>query len=422
MDGLRGSTNLKGERGRIECRPAPGLAEVLGEGELLPRMVKIEQSNSTVPFGEKLLLKVLRQLEPGVNAEQEIGRYLTDKARPGLVPRVLGSVDYVRAGAEPTTVALVHQYVANEGNAWDLFLNYVGDFFDQALLEKIEAPGSPPEHVLDRSQLEPPASFLERAGTPMRQARQLGQRTAEIHVLFAAGSEPAFQPEPFTPMYQQSLFQGARALLARTCETLNRQLPTLPEDVRVDAHAVLAAQARIEHQLREITTRLIAAVRIRAHGDLHLGQVLFTGDDFVIIDFEGEPLRPLRERRYKRNPLRDVAGMLRSFSYATESSLRAGHQRPQDLEKLTPWARLWTKWISAAYVAGYLGTPGIPPLLAPLAEDRRLLIDFYRLEKCIYELAYELNNRPTWLPIPVRGLLELVGIEPPPPLPFIVKP
>ncbi len=422
MEGLRADAVWRGERGRVECRSAPGLRECFGDSELAPRTVRLEQSNSTVPFGDKLMLKVLRQLEPGVNAELEIGGFLSERAPAGLVPRMLGSVTYVRPDLEPTTVALAQAFVPNEGNAWDLFLNHVDDVFDQALLDRVEAPASPPEHVLDRVGIEPPAELMERAGTHMRQARMLGQRTGEIHVLLASGIEPAFQPEPFTAMYQQSLFQGARALLARTCEILTRQRSRLPDEVRPDAEALLGAHARVEAQLREVTTRLIQALRIRAHGDLHLGQVLFTGDDFVIIDFEGEPLRPLRERRYKRNPLRDVAGMLRSFSYATESSLRAGHQRPQDLERLTPWARLWTKWVSGAYVGGYLATPGIEPLLAPSQADRRLLLDFYRLEKCIYEISYELNNRPTWLPIPVRGLLELIGIEPPPPMPVIVKP
>jgi maltose alpha-D-glucosyltransferase/alpha-amylase len=422
MDGLRGDADMRGERGRLECRGVHGLREAFEAGVVAPRVVRLELSNSTGPFGDKLMLKVLRQLEPGMNAEHEVGVFLGEHVPHGRVPKVLGSITYVREASEPTTVALAHAYVPNEGNAWDLFLHQVDAFFDQALQDRADAPASPPEHVLERAGAEPPAEFVERGATALRHARLLGQRTAEIHVILASGVDEAFRPEPFTPMYQQSLFQGARAMLARTCETLTRVRSSLPEEVRADAEALLAAAPRAEAQLREITSKLLHAVRTRAHGDLHLGQVLFTGDDFVIIDFEGEPLRPLRERRYKRNPLRDVAGMLRSFSYATESSLRAGRQRPQDLERLTPWARLWTKWVSASYLAGYLGTPGMLELVTPDPQDRRLMLDFYRLEKCVYEVHYELNNRPAWLPIPVRGLLELLGIEPPPPLPLIVKP
>jgi maltose alpha-D-glucosyltransferase/alpha-amylase len=208
-------------------------------------------------------------------------------------------------------------------------------------------------------------------------------------------------------MHQQSLYQSARSMLARVCEVLAQKMSGLPEDARGPAAALIAAQPAAEERLRGITHGLIEAVRVRPHGDLHLGQVLHTGDDFVLIDFEGEPARPLRERRYKRNPLRDVAGMLRSFSYAAESSLRDGPQRAQDLSRLRPWARAWTTWIGAAYLAGYLEVAA--GLLAPREEDRRLLLDFYLLDKCIYEVAYELNNRPGWLPIPIAGLLELVG-------------
>jgi maltose alpha-D-glucosyltransferase / alpha-amylase len=422
MEGLRSNATLKGERGTLECRASTDLREAFAATDQAPRPLRLEQSNSTVPFGDRLLLKVLRQLEPGVNAELEVGSFLSEHPTVVRVPKVLGAVTYVRKDIEPTTVALAHGYVPNEGTAWDLFLSHVEDVFDSALVERMPAPGSPLEHLLDRSQLDPPPELVEVASSHLRHARMLGQRTAEVHVTLASGQDAAFMPEAFTPMYQQSLFQGARSMLARVCETLARQRKQLPDDVRADAEALLAAHSHVENQLRTITAKLLTAVRIRSHGDLHLGQVLFTGDDFVIIDFEGEPARPLRERRYKRNPLRDVAGMLRSFSYATESSLRAGRQRPQDLERLTPWARLWTKWIGAAYLQGYLGTPGLQPLVTPDHADRRMMLDFYRLEKCIYEVSYELNNRPTWLPIPVRGLLELVGIEPPPALPVIVKP
>jgi maltose alpha-D-glucosyltransferase/alpha-amylase len=177
--------------------------------------------------------------------------------------------------------------------------------------------------------------------------------------------------------------------------------------VQNEARAALFAQARIEERLRVIQARPIEAVRIRTHGDLHLGQVLFTGDDFVLIDFEGEPARPLRERRYKRHPLRDVAGMLRSFSYAAESALRTGSSRSQDTERVRPWGVAWATWVGAAYLAGYLEVAGA---LVPAEPGlRRMLLDFYVMEKCIYEIGYELNNRPDWLPIPMRGLLELVS-------------
>ncbi|MDB4928145.1 MAG: alpha-amylase, partial [Myxococcaceae bacterium] len=400
-----------GEVGALAYAPGPGLRDCCGEGELSGRAVKLEQTNSTVPFGDRLVLKVFRQLEPGLNAEIELGAYLTEHA-PGLTPRVLGSVTYEQPGAEPTALAVAHAFVANQGTAWDLFADHLDALFDHVLTTPPALPPLPPAHVLDRAGLEAPAEVAALLAGDLRHARRIGHRTGEIHALFARGVARDFAPERFTPMHQQSLFQGARALLVRTGEALARLRPGLPPEVGPDADALLASLGAVEARLRAVTATLLDTVRLRAHGDLHLGQVLHTGDDFMIIDFEGEPARPLRERRYKRPPLRDVAGMLRSFDYVAAAALLRGRQRPQDLERLRPWAAHWVAWMSAAYVAGYLEVPGVAALLPAAPAERRLLLDFSTLEKCIYEINYELNNRPTWLPIPIRGLLDLLAAAP----------
>jgi maltose alpha-D-glucosyltransferase/alpha-amylase len=411
LAGLRGTAVASGEVGGLAYASSPALRDCCGDAELTGRAVRFEQTNSTVPFGDKLMLKVFRQLEPGVNAEIEVGAYLTEHA-PGLTPRVLGSVTYEQPGAEPTALAVAHAFVANQGTAWDLFADHVDAVFDQVLTAPPPLPPLPPAHVLDRVGAEAPAEVVALMAGDLRHARRIGQRTGEIHALFARGVARDFAPERFSPMHQQSLFQGARALLVRTGETLARLRPTLPPEVVADADAMLAAQGTIEARLRAMTGPLLDTVRVRAHGDLHLGQVLHTGDDFMIIDFEGEPARPLRERRYKRSPLRDVAGMLRSFDYVAAAALLRGRQRSQDIERLRPWAAHWVAWMSAAYVAGYLEVPGVEAMMPPAPADRRLLLDFYTLEKCVYEINYELNNRPAWLPIPIRGLLDLLGSAP----------
>jgi maltose alpha-D-glucosyltransferase/alpha-amylase len=199
-------------------------------------------------------------------------------------------------------------------------------------------------------------------------------------------------------------------MFVRTLELLEREARKLPPDVAAEVRLIADARGGVEKQLARILEP-IDTIRIRCHGDLHLGQVLFTGDDFVVIDFEGEPARPLRERRYKRSPLRDVAGMLRSFSYVAESSLRGGRQRAQDHPKLRPWATSWASWVSAAFLEGYLAAAGSEPFVPPQTAARRGMLDFYTMEKCIYEIGYELASRPAWLPIPIRGLLERVGME-----------
>jgi maltose alpha-D-glucosyltransferase/alpha-amylase len=171
----------------------------------------------------------------------------------------------------------------------------------------------------------------------------------------------------------------------------------------------LRDEEQIDQRLRMVTSRRVEVMRIRVHGDLHLGQVLDTGSDFVVIDFEGEPGRPLNERRYKRCPLIDVASMMRSFHYAAASALRSGRIRSEDAQTLAPWAQAWTAWIRAAYLAEYLQCSGAVSYLPEGAADKSLLLDFYQLEKCIYEIRYELNNRPDWLPIPIAGLRERMG-------------
>jgi maltose alpha-D-glucosyltransferase/alpha-amylase len=165
----------------------------------------------------------------------------------------------------------------------------------------------------------------------------------------------------------------------------------------------------VDARLAEVVSRKIEVDRIRSHGDYHLGQVLSTGDDFVIIDFEGEPARPLIERRYKRCPLRDVSGMLRSFHYAGAAALRRGRVRPEDAPLLERWVEAWVGWACAAFLAGYFRAAQGATFVPASDADTQLLIDFYALEKCIYEVAYELMNRPDWLEIPLRGVARLLS-------------
>jgi len=408
LAGVRGGSTLSGSRGRLVCTSSPALQQLAGADELSPRPVELEQTNTTVPFGERLLVKVLRQIEPGVNAELEIGRYLTERAPQVKAPSVLGWVTYYPKNGEPSAVALAHDYVANEGSAWDLFSSELESLYEAVLSSNPDVPPTPNRHVLALAVEEPPPEITRVAGQQLRRARHLGVRTAELHAALAAGDDAAFVPERFTMMHQQSLFQGARALMVRTFESLSRRVRSLPPEVYDDVQLALTLQPQIEARLRSVLVRPLDSVRIRTHGDYHLGQVLFTGDDFVIIDFEGEPARPMRERRYKRCPIRDVAGMLRSFSYAAESSLRTRRQRAQDQARMRPWAAAWASWAGAAFLAGYLDAASGTALLPRSPADLRLLIDFYSMEKCVYEIGYELNNRPDWLPIPLRGLVDLV--------------
>jgi maltose alpha-D-glucosyltransferase/alpha-amylase len=219
-----------------------------------------------------------------------------------------------------------------------------------------------------------------------------------------------------TAMDQRSLYQSMRTLTRRTLAVLRRRMRDLPDEVAGDAQELVDAESAILARCQPLIDERIPAARTRVHGDYHLGQVLFTGRDFAIIDFEGEPLRPIGERRLKRTPLKDVAGMLRSFDYAAHSAVWRGIERgdlpapgEDGYEALTAWAAFWSRWVSAAFLRTYLETAQDAPFLPREGHHLRALLDASVLEKAIYEVAYELANRPGWVGIPISGIRALLA-------------
>jgi maltose alpha-D-glucosyltransferase/alpha-amylase len=264
---------------------------------------------------------------------------------------------------------------------------------------------------LEKTTIPPVAEEL--IGPYLENVKLLGQRTAELHVALASDSDdPDFAPEPFSVLYQRSLYQSMRNHSGQMFQLLRKSLNQLRGVVLDEALKLLDLQTDVMNRFRTILSKKISAKRLRIHGDFHLGQVLYTGKDYVIIDFEGEPARPITERRIKRSPLRDVSGMLRSFHYAAYTSL-FGHLgsamvRPEDLAALEPWARLWNVWICSTFLESYVehATPG--GFMPAAREELNILLNIYLLEKALYELGYELNNRPDWVRIPVIGILQLL--------------
>jgi maltose alpha-D-glucosyltransferase/alpha-amylase len=359
---------------------------------------RAEQSNTSVVFGDRLILKLFRCLEAGANPEIEIGQALTDavfRHTPAL-----GGWLSLSGRREPQALGVVQEYVANEGDAWALTLDAVSDFYERAAATDSETEANP-EMVPDMT------------GDYLHFARLLGTRTAELHRVLAGRDEPAFAAEPFSALYQRSTFQNLRNQASGTIALLRRRLGDLPDGARSAAEQVIAASDDILRRTRELTQGRIGAVRIRTHGDYHLGQVLWTGKDVVIIDFEGEPGRPLSERRHRRSALADVAGMLRSFHYAAFGTLLnprlGGAVRPEDIARLEPWASAWYATVSAAFVDAYLEGAAGQPFVPRARAEQAALLDLAMLQKVLYELTYELNNRPDWVSIPLRGLLALLS-------------
>ncbi|HXH05231.1 MAG TPA: phosphotransferase, partial [Vicinamibacterales bacterium] len=255
-----------------------------------------------------------------------------------------------------------------------------------------------------------PPAVRDALGGYYESAATLGRRTAELHLALASGSDPAFAPERMTRADWRRLAGAMKRQARRALRTLARRATDLPPEARDLARRVQLASRRILDRFDRLEGFGADGARIRIHGDYHLGQVLWAEDDFYIVDFEGEPARPLEERRHKQSPLKDIAGMLRSYGYAAHVGLLvAAGQRPDDRARLEPWARVWATWSASAFLRSYLDTAGGAMFLPSEPAAARALLDAFALEKACYELEYELNNRPDWVEIPLAGLLALSG-------------
>ncbi len=384
---------------------------------LIPNVLRTEQSNSTAIIGDQFVLKLFRKIDEGENPELEISRLLTEGARFPHSPALVGAIEYQTATGQQLTMGTLHEYLPDSQQAWEFTLNELGRYFERvgseftAIDTFAELPAETRwSDLLDR---EPSPRAREIIGPFLHLTALLGQRTAEMHLALAsASSDSAFLPEPFTPHYQRGLFQSMRNHGRRVLSLLKRRVLTLPEEMQGDARTILGLENEIVGRFRRILERKITALRIRCHGDYHLGQVLYTGKDFAIIDFEGEPMRPISERRIKRSPLRDVASMIRSFHYASQAGLLGQVPgvavRSQDLATYRPWAWFWFLWTSAVFVKAYLSRAGAAPFLPQDQEEIACLLDTYLLEKSLYELSYELNHRPDWIAIPMCGVLDVL--------------
>ena len=348
----------RGWRGDLVALPSNLLKRLRDDQpELAPSLSGAEQSNNSIVFGERLILKIFRRLEDGIHPDLEVTRFLTDRTSFRNIAPVVGSIIYRRGRGENAVMGMLQQYIPHRGDAW--------------------------EHVQRLLDSEGHRSFHD-------EARLLGKRSAEMHLALASDLEdPAFAPEPTSMLDARSAYQSIRTLSTQVMELVRHSLASDSEGAEL-----LKLEPALLRRVHGIIERPLTARRIRVHGDFHLGQILWTGSDFVIVDFEGEPARSLHERRMKRWALKDVAGMVRSFHYAA---------RAADVDSG------WAADVSDAYLQGYVETPGVggASFMPRSAEETRLLLDVMLIEKGLYELRYELNSRPDWVRIPLHGLLEL---------------
>ncbi len=416
VDAVSRRRRFKGEKGEIAGfhTRAPRDIRRLEGVPLQSDVLRADQCNTSIMFSDRLVLKLFRRLEAGINPDLEIGRYLAEKTSFRSTPLTTGGCEY-RRGNETMTVAMLQSFVPNQGDAWSHTLDTLSRYFEHALTK---SAGNSEGVILKTNPLDltesdlPPCSG-ETMRADLEDARTLGERTAEFHLALAKETtEPDFAPEPMTDYYQQSMYHRILGVANQTMRLLRQRLTLLAPGLQEQAQRVLSLEEPMRALLHPMRDRRIKATRIRYHGDYHLRQVLRAGRDFVLIDFEGDPARPLSERRIKRSPLRDVAGMLRSYHYAAHAALFGQVPgiipHPELKPQLERWGQLWYQCVSSFFLRGYLARAAQSSFVPQSREDFKLLLNAFLLEKAAHELTLELNNRLDWAGIPLKGILQLI--------------
>lgn len=456
LDTLAQHHTWAGQTGELVAMTTPFFAALGGDpGHREPALVRGDYNNISVVYTDptadsgasQLILKLFDRAEEGINPDLEMRRFLDQDHRFEAIPSIAGWIEYRRPKAPSTAIALLQQYVPDAQSVWDYTLDNLRSYFDQVAVQQIamESVPLPAEPILDLQSvfddslatentmnLEGDGGFsspwqerllakqfaIHLLGSYLANVQLLGQRTAELHLALASDPDnPDFAPEPFTSFYQRSVYQYNRNLVGRVFRRLQERLPLLGEDKARLGQTVLNYQETFLERFRRVLDQKITGMRSRYHGDYHLGQVLYTGKDFLIIDFEGEVALTLNERRMKRSPLRDVASMLQSFHYAANHAFHeevdSGMIAPEQFIRMQQWAQFWEDWVSAAYLHAYLKTAQTGNFLPQTSQELHILLDTYSLTKVISDLGYKLTHQPTQTQMLLERLLQFATLPPP---------
>ncbi|HKJ56313.1 MAG TPA: maltose alpha-D-glucosyltransferase, partial [Nitriliruptoraceae bacterium] len=394
VEAIRRVQTIEGRNGTFTTWKSERHALPASAARLDVAPLQAEQSNTSVVLGQDYVLKMIRRPEEGINPDLEVTRFLTERTDFDRVPAIIGAVEHdTGRRGQSRSIAILSKFVPNEGDAWRQALSAMDRFIEDELPRErvLHVPASTPMRLASRAL---PDDVAEAIGPYLTQVEQLGRTTARMHAALASDPDDAdFSPEPFTALYQRSVYQSMRTRARRTQQALGRALKTLPEDVAERVTALADREDDLLERIQHLKDDRLTGSRTRTHGDFHLGQVLWTGRGYVVLDFEGEPARPLGERRLKRSPLSDIAGMLRSYHYAGHVRARAHLERggldsPAEVERLTAGASWWGMWTGARFLHGWLEEAPSHVLPDTKSETSRLL-DAYLLEKSLYELTYE---------------------------------
>lgn len=393
LQGMQKHRRIELPTGELAFHGTPFLETTLSSGNPEVRRMPLEQSHTSVFFGEKLVLKIYRGIQAGVNPELEMGLILSRDETFHCAPRHAGSLEFIRKDGTRFTLGILQEWVENQGDGWKFTLSYLDRFLETAIVNSGEEGDPSRAHELY-----------------LGLVRTLGQRVGELH-RFLAGitDDPGFCPEPFPPEQWQNLLENLTQSARATLDDLAARKSSLSAEMAMLADRLLAGRPKLEAALATESQPMTGLMATRFHGDLHLGQILLTGTDFMLIDFEGEPSRSFAERRRKSLPLRDVAGMLRSFSYAAQAAARRHlHLRPASATIITAAVTEWERKARISFLGGYLHQIAFCPAIPARQEDFDRVLHVLLLEKALYELRYEMASRPDWLDIPLRGLLDML--------------
>ncbi len=398
LGGIAAGETWSGEDGALTMFATPALGR-MGDAPLLPRVSGAEHSNTAILFGDKLILKFFRRIEPGVHPDLEIGRFLSARGF-AHTPALAGGLLHTGKDGVQTSLGILSQFVAGSIDAWQFTMSALDVFFSRA--DKL--PPSPQASQFEDAVGGIPGSVIHSMGDYAESARLLGERTAALHRCLASGCEDRdFSPQAVSAEGQRVCFDVMRSQTAASFRSLRDAMETLPAEMRQDAARVLEREDQVLASFAAAASQPPDGWDIRVHGDYHLGQVLWTGRDFLIIDFEGEPARPLAERRAKQSPLKDVAGMLRSFDYAAQAALL------KSAGGMESHADYWSHWAGVIFLAAYIEGAKDCGFLPSSAAAFSAALRAQLVAKAGYELLYELNNRPRWARIPLRGILRLAS-------------
>jgi len=406
---VQNSTTVSNESGTIRCETGKILKNNrISEDEITSKVLNAEQSNTSIIYNDQYFLKIFRKLEYGINPDLELVRFLSEKTPFKNAPSYGGSLLFLEEKKRPVILGLIQNKIDNRGDAWSTMLEDLSAYYDRVMA--IEDQRIP--KLLHKERLyfmDVPAKVRTLIGrSTYKRVTTLAKRTAEMHIALASNEgEDSFLPCLFCKEDQESLYKNQVQLVNDQLTALQHHLNAFSKQVAEEAQAVIEQKSQILQILEKIIQFPIVATQTRVHGDYHLGQVLDNGEDFYIIDFEGEPMRPIEERRSKTSPFKDVAGMVRSFHYAAYGELYLHPEKyvEENLPALEEWAAQWFHYISRFYLTAYFDCAERQGFIPTDQKQLQTLLRTFIIEKAIYEVGYEMNNRPNWLKIPLRGVL-----------------